>query len=80
MGRKTVFIFFLLFVQSQANNITIPEDFKEEYQLRNEHKMALYWKLHSILSPIGICFNGVILYMFVDERKSLIKSINVMIW
>ena len=78
MKTKTVFFILLLFVCSHSENITV--SISGEYKTRNQHKMADFWRLHSVLSPIGICFNGVILYLFVDERKTLIKSVNVMIW
>ena len=80
MSWKIPLILFLLFVSSHSNNSTVPGIFRGDHQQRNQHKMALSWRLHAILSPIGICFNGVILYMFVNERKTLIKPINVMIW
>ena len=47
---------------------------------RSEHGMATYWRLHSLLSPIGVGFNSFVLYLFVIERKNLIKSVNVMMW
>ena len=78
MKTKTVFFILLLIVCSHSENITV--SMSGEYKTRNQHKMAVFWRLHSVLSPIGICFNGVILYLFVDERKTLIKSVNVMIW
>ena len=78
MNIKSVFFILLLIVCSHSENITV--SMYGEYKTRNQHKMAVFWRLHSVLSPIGICFNGVILYLFVDERKTLIKSVNVMIW
>ena len=80
MKKNTTFLFItcLLFVPFNSSNVTVSTI--AENQSRSQHKMAEFWKFHFILSPIGIFFNGVVLYLFVDERKSLIKSINVMLW
>jgi len=75
MNQKIIFLLILLFISSHSKNVTLSTSFK-----RNQHKMSSCWRLHSLLCPIGIGFNGIILYLFIDERKTLIKSVNVMLW
>ena len=81
MKKKTsvMFILFLLLTQINSDNSTISNT-KEQTLKRSQHEMAKFWRLHFILSPVGIFFNGVVLYLFVGERKTLIKSINIMLW
>ena len=76
---SVMFILFLLFTQINSDNSTISNT-KEQTLKRSQHEMAKFWRLHFILSPVGIFFNGVVLYLFVAERKTLIKSINIMLW
>ena len=81
MKKKTsvMIILFILLTQINCDNSTIL-DTKEQTLKRSQHKMAKFWKLHFILSPVGLFFNGIVLYLFVGERKTLIKSINIMLW
>ena len=81
MREKIIFIYFLfLFGAGFCKNGTEPEMTEDHQFHKSKHSMATYWKLHSLLSPIGVGFNSFVLYLFVIERKNLIKSVNVMMW
>ena len=79
MKNITRVLHYFVFLLSISNSETITTD---EYQQvkRSQHKMVAYWRFYIVLCPIGIFFNGVVLYLFVEERKTLLKSINAMLW
>ena len=81
MREKIVFInIVLLFGTSLCENKSESEITENIYLTKSEHSMASYWRLLSLLSPIGVGFNGFVLYLLVIERKNLIKSVNFMMW
>ena len=79
MKKITRFLYFLVFLLSISNSETMTTDEDQQFK-RSQHKMVAYWRLYTVLSPIGIFFNGIVLYLFVEERKTLLKSINAMLW
>ena len=77
-ARVAILIIILLLVgTSNSENVTI--DYEKQFR-KSQHKMANYWRVQILFTPIGIGFNSFVLYLFVIERKTLIKSINVMLW
>ena len=73
--RETILILIFLLMSTNSINVT-----SNHGKLRkNQHKMAHYWWMQIIFSPIGIGFNSFVLYLFVVERKNLVKSVNVML-
>ena len=77
-ARVAILIIILLLVgTSNSENVTI--DSEKQFR-KSQHKMAHYWRVQILFTPIGIGFNSFVLYLFVIERKNLIKSINVMLW
>ena len=72
-----ILILFLFVTASSDENVTV--DYEQQIG-KKEHKMATYWKMQMLFSPIGVCFNSFVLYLFVNERKNLIKSVNFMMW
>ena len=47
----------------------------------NEPHITTYlWPIQSGIGVIGTVFNGLLLYVFIQERESLTTSVNVLIW
>ena len=77
-ARVAILIIILLLVGT-SNSENVTTDYEKQFR-KSQHKMAHYWSVQILFTPIGIGFNSFVLYLFVIERKTLIKSINVMLW
>ena len=60
-----------------GQNQTIPTLAETENQRRTLVKM---WNISTLLGIIGTILNGIILFYFYLERKTLFTVVNVMIW
>ena len=60
-----------------GQNQTIPTFAETENQRRTLVKM---WNISTLLGIIGTILNGIVLFYFYLERKTLFTVVNVMIW
>ena len=71
-GMRKLLILTIIFHVVVGPNVT---------EKRNsQHPLSVAWSLHHVLGCVGIILNSFVLYMFVRERHTFIKIINVMIW
>ena len=50
-----------------------------DLRLRSEHPLYFYWLINSGIGVIGILLNGLVLFMFIVERRNIVSSVNGMI-
>ena len=46
---------------------------------KRKHRFSTIWCFQSVVGVIGTFFNSFVLYVFYNERKSLLTSVNAMI-
>ena len=46
---------------------------------RNDHPLHMIWIANSIIGAFGILFNGLVIWIFFQERTKLVTSVNAMI-
>ena len=71
--KMVVFIFTLLISLAIGDNTS-----NHERQI-SDHPLHRGWICSSIFSIIGIILNSLVLFIFFQERNSLITAVNVMI-
>lgn len=52
----------------------------ETHRMNSNHPMSIAWSLHPIFGLIGTILNGAVLYIFIKERHTFIKIINLLFW
>ena len=49
------------------------------FESRSEHPLYLAWLINSGIGVLGMLLNGLVLFFFYIERRTLISSVNAMI-
>ena len=50
-----------------------------DFVSRSEHPLYFAWLINSGIGVIGILLNGIVLFMFIIERRNIVSSVNGMI-
>ena len=83
MKRTTlkILLFLLLFLScSGKNNVSIAHQNDTVTFERPKHRLSHVWGAQSFVGLFGILLNGLLLKIFVSEKKTFTTSINLMIW
>ena len=77
--QKANMIIFVFFFFSILISPIIGDNTSHHARHISDHPLHKGWICSSIFSIIGIILNGLVLFIFFQERNSLITSVNVMI-